>query len=69
MSSENREDALKAELVLLKDEHRRLEDEIAVLETGPAPDPLEVRRLKKHKLAVKDRIVQIEDELYPDIIA
>lgn len=62
-------EALKAQLVALKTEHRELDDVIARL-AGRAPvDQLELQRLKKRKLLLKDRITQIENQLLPDIIA
>lgn len=63
------DDLLKAELVLLRQEHAALELEIGEEEARPSPDRLQIQRLKKRKLAVKDRIARIEDVLYPDIIA
>jgi hypothetical protein len=59
---------LRDELVKLRAEHRQLDDEIILLE-GSAADQLLVKRLKKKKLTVKDRITAIEDQLLPDIIA
>jgi hypothetical protein len=60
---------LRDELVALRAEHRRLDAEIAGLENNPLADQLLVKRLKKKKLVLKDRITQIEDKLLPDIIA
>ena len=60
---------LREELVKLRSEHRLLDDEILALETGWAADQLTIRRLKKKKLALKDQITKIEDQLLPDIIA
>ena len=57
------------ELALLKAEHRRLDEEIQGLTDGGAGDQLEVARLKKRKLRLKDRIQQIIDSSVPDIIA
>ncbi len=65
----NHEDVLRARLEVLKREHRDLDDAIAALEATGRSDPLSVRRLKKKKLALKDQIAAIEDELFPDIIA
>lgn len=62
-------DELKAELARLKEEHRDLDTAIDALENAPARDNLQIKRLKKKKLALKDRITQIEDQLLPDIIA
>ena len=60
---------LRDELVKLRAEHRELDDQIILLEGSTAADQLLVKRLKKKKLAVKDRITSIEDQLLPDIIA
>ncbi|WP_435166949.1 YdcH family protein [Falsirhodobacter sp. 1013] len=63
------EDVLRIRVGVLRREHRDLDDAILALETQPAPDPLQLRRLKKRKLALKDEITRIEDDLIPDIIA
>jgi hypothetical protein len=60
---------LREQLVKLRDEHRALDDEIVTLEDSGTADQLLVRRLKKKKLAVKDQIQAVEDQLLPDIIA
>ncbi len=60
---------LREELVKLKTEHRVLDDEIVSLEANPMADQLLIKRLKKKKLALKDRITAVEDKLLPDIIA
>lgn len=60
---------LRDELVQLRSEHRALDDEISTLEADGAIDQLTIRRLKKRKLALKDQITKIEDQLLPDIIA
>jgi hypothetical protein len=60
---------LRDELVKLRAEHRELDDQIILLEGSTTSDQLLVKRLKKKKLAVKDRITAIEDQLLPDIIA
>lgn len=61
--------ALEAELSRLKQEHRDLDAAIEALETSSTGDQLQVQRLKKRKLILKDRISFVEDELTPDIIA
>ena len=62
-------EALKAKLAALKTEHRDLDDVIArIAETRPF-DQLQIQRLKKRKLMLKDQISKIESELLPDIIA
>lgn len=60
---------LQVRLEILQREHRDLDDAIAALGETRRPEPLTLHRLKKQKLALKDRIAFIEDELTPDIIA
>lgn len=60
---------LREELIRLRSEHRDLDSEIAALEVAALSDQLHVLRLKRRKLALKDRIQAIEDLLRPDIIA
>ena len=57
------------ELDTLKAEHRRLDMEIKALETNAEADQLEIARLKKRKLRLKDQIQLIIDRSVPDIIA
>ncbi|WP_413993733.1 YdcH family protein [Labrys okinawensis] len=67
--SEEEEAAFVAELGQLRQEHRDLDAAIAALEQVGSPDRLQLQRLKKRKLHLKDRISYIEDMLTPDIIA
>jgi hypothetical protein len=60
---------LRELLVKLRDEHRALDAEIVALELSVDADQLTVKRLKKRKLLLKDRIKAVEDQLTPDIIA
>ena len=60
---------LEAELARLKQEHRDLDTAIDALESMVAGDQLQVQRLKKRKLHLKDHIIRLEDQLTPDIIA
>ena len=60
---------LREELVKLRTEHRLLDEEIVSLEANATADQLLIKRLKKRKLALKDRITSVEDQLLPDIIA
>jgi hypothetical protein len=62
-------EVLRVELEVLKREHRELDDAIQALEIEGARDMLTIRRKKKEKLVLKDRIRLIEDRLLPDIIA
>jgi len=62
-------EALRARLAVLKIEHRDLDDVIARLAERAPFDQLQLQRLKKRKLALKDQISKIESELLPDIIA
>lgn len=62
-------DAIRAKLETLRQEHRDLDDVIARL-TEKAPfDQLQLQRLKKRKLVLKDLMLQLESRLIPDIIA
>lgn len=63
------EEVLHVKLQVLKREHRDLDEAIHALQENGRPDVLTLKRLKKQKLALKDRIARIEDELTPDIIA
>ena len=58
-----------ARLVRLRQEHRDLDSAIEALRVPPASDQLQLARLKKRKLRLKDEIAQLEDQLIPDIIA
>jgi hypothetical protein len=60
---------LRAELERLKQEHRDLDSAIEALLAAAGYDRLQVQRLKKRKLQLRDRITRIEDQLFPDIIA
>jgi hypothetical protein len=63
------EEVLRVKLEALRREHRDLDAAIHALEEKGTADQLTLRRLKKQKLVLKDRIAQIEDRLLPDIIA
>ncbi len=60
---------MRRKLAELKSEHRDLDDVIAQLSESPPFDQLQLQRLKKRKLALKDQILKLEDALLPDIIA
>ncbi len=63
------EAALREELARLQQEHRDLDAAIEALIGSPGSDLIQIQRLKKRKLALRDKILQIEDRLTPDIIA
>jgi hypothetical protein len=60
---------MKRRLEDLRTEHRDLDDVIVRLAENAPFDQLQLRRLKKRKLALKDQITQLESALVPDIIA
>jgi hypothetical protein len=60
---------LREQLARLLQEHRDLDSAIEALQDSPGSDILQVQRLKKRKLHLRDRITFIEDQLTPDIIA
>ena len=63
------DEVLRVELQVFKQEHRDLDEAIeAMIERGTS-DVLTIKRLKKKKLLLKDKIAYIEDRLTPDIIA
>jgi hypothetical protein len=61
-------EALKARIATLKSEHRDLDEAIARIDLT-AFNPVDLQRLKKRKLALKDLIAKLESQLLPDIIA
>ena len=63
------EEILQIELEVLKQEHRDLDEAVKALEERGIRDQLTIQRLKKKKLALKDKIAVNEDRLTPDIIA
>jgi hypothetical protein len=63
------ESQLVTELARLREEHRDLDAAIDALEAITAADQLQIQRLKKRKLFLKDRIIALSDQLTPDIIA
>lgn len=66
--NENEAD-LNGQLARLRQEHRDLDVAISALQDAPGSDILQIQRLKKRKLWLKDRISFIEDQMTPDIIA
>ncbi|MBI3186600.1 MAG: YdcH family protein [Gammaproteobacteria bacterium] len=66
---ESEKQALQRLLEELLLEHRDLDDIIDRLQTSGSFDPLQLQRMKKRKLRLKDQISQIENQLIPDILA
>jgi hypothetical protein len=66
---ENDRDAILERLEELRVEHRDLDDIIHRLSADPLVDQLQLRRLKKRKLSLKDMIKKLESKLIPDIEA
>lgn len=60
---------LRAKLGALQQQHADLDAAIAALEKSGTSDQLQLRRLKKMKLALKDQIITVENMMIPDIIA
>lgn len=67
--TEEQHDDLQEALEQLRAEHRVLDDQVVAMQGAGNADPLKLARLKKRKLALKDRISLLEDQLNPDIIA
>ncbi len=63
------EAALLARLAALRTEHQDLDDAVTLLAATARPDQIQIARLKKKKLFLKDMIAGLEDQLMPDIIA
>ena len=66
---DNRDQRLREALAQLRQEHRDLDAAIEALEHAVRSDQVQIKRLKKKKLMLKDEIARVEDELLPDIIA
>lgn len=60
---------LEAKLSELRQDHADLDAAVSAISSTPMPDMLLIARLKRKKLALKDEIARIEDQLNPDIIA
>jgi hypothetical protein len=60
---------LNARLGVLRMEHRDMDAAIAALADNGVPDQMQLARLKKRKLRLKDEIMALENQMVPDIIA
>ncbi len=69
MLSKDDPEQLRIRLAELAIEHRDLDEAIARYAASPPADQLLLRRLKKRKLLLKDRVAQIERMLEPDVLA
>ena len=67
--TQDEERELREQLARLQQEHRDLDAAIAALAMSPGSDVIQVQRLKKRKLVLRDKIRRIEDQITPDIIA
>ena len=67
--TQNDERELREQLARLQQEHRDLDAAIVALAMSPGSDVIQVQRLKKRKLVLRDKIRRIEDQITPDIIA
>jgi hypothetical protein len=67
--TEEEERAIRHELAELRQEHRDLDEAITAMSESATTDTIRLQRMKKRKLALKDRIATLEDQLFPDIIA
>ncbi|SIO16146.1 hypothetical protein SAMN02745824_3182 [Parasphingorhabdus marina DSM 22363] len=63
------DEELRQRLELLREEHRDLDEAVTALRDSGSQDQLRIARLKKRKLQLRDRMIMIENQLIPDIIA
>ena len=63
------ETVLRARLATLRVEHQDLDASVVALSAKPMPDQIQIARLKKKKLRLRDEIARLDDQLTPDIIA
>jgi hypothetical protein len=62
-------EGLRTRLAEMRQQHQDLDAAIHALGLNARPDQLQIARLKKQKLSLRDQIVKLEDQLTPDIIA
>jgi hypothetical protein len=63
------DDAILMRIGELRQQHKDLDDAVVALQHGLRPDQLQLARLKRQKLLLRDQIADLEDQLTPDIIA
>ena len=66
---EDPDQLIEQKLAVLRQEHQDLDSAVQAIEEQALPDQLLIARLKKRKLALRDQIAVLEDQLTPDIIA
>lgn len=62
-------DAIKYKIIAMQVEHHDLDVVVTKLSEKPYPDQLQLKRLKKRRLQLKDMIAKIKEQLVPDILA
>ncbi len=67
--SAEQDTVLRIRIAKLRQEHQDLDAAVHAIEQGQRPDQIQIARLKKKKLILRDEIKQLEDQLTPDIIA
>lgn len=63
------DDGIRQQLEMLKIEHRDMDAAIIALQGQGVRDQMQIARLKRRKLGLKDKILRLEDQLVPDILA
>jgi hypothetical protein len=58
----------RAEITALRRQHQALDETVRAMESQPSPDQLQIVRVKKRKLALRDRLVELESRITPDLI-
>jgi hypothetical protein len=58
----------RAEITALRRQHQALDETVRAMESQPSPDQLQIVRVKKRKLALRDRLVELESRITSDLI-
>jgi hypothetical protein len=69
LTEANRPTNAGAELAALRRQHRALDATLRAMEANPSPDELQIARVKKRALALRDRLRELEGRTTPDLIA
>ena len=59
----------RSEIAALRRQHQALDDTVRAMESHPSPDQLQIVRVNKRKLALRDRLLELENRIAPDLIA